>query len=96
MGSNAQYRIHRILTFEQRKQVLAQWRERGWPDVLVGPVHLESIFGETNITKQYEKVFEIHPYDIWKYDQPFKFEEPIYVRKDLLGPLHFSTSLKSN
>ena len=70
---------------------MQHWRLRGKPDMLVGEVPLHEIFPqEESPIWDYELVYQIVEYHLWKFDPPSTGIANIYVRKDLLQKHHLT------
>jgi len=83
------YVFHRRETAEENKLILSKWREAGAPDVLLGKVDLELVFGDDVTLDDYAPVYQMKStaVSIWKdsYLGPDEYNyNYIYLRKDLL------------
>ena len=85
---DAAYALHRLAGHEENKAIMEKWREMGLPDVVIGPMNLEYVFGEEANTVKYVPVYEYPPYvDIWKaFTSKYNIvtKQYIYVRSELV------------
>ena len=82
------YVEHRIASAQENKETVAKWQEHEIPEMLIGNVDLEFVYGK-EIAGQYVQVYRIWPIyaNIWKgYLQEANRMDCsfIYLRKDLL------------
>jgi len=83
------YILHRLETSEETKGTLSRWRNLGAPDVLIGRVDLEAVFGDEVSWSDYTPVYKMDSIacSIWKAhylgDDDYNYSY-VYLRKDLL------------
>ncbi len=82
------YVEHRVAGAEENRDAIAEWREHEIPEMLIGDVDLETVYGK-EIAGQYVRVYRIWPIyaNIWKgYLQEANMIDGsfLYLRQDLL------------
>ena len=83
------YNVHRFATAEESREVFRELKEQGAPDVIIGLIDLERIYGNEISMKDYVPVYKISPryVSVWKHFKTFgdSFKSRyMYLRKDLL------------
>lgn len=82
------YALHRLASPKENEEVMNKWQEMGLPEVVIGPMNLEFVFGEEAKTASYVPVYEYPPYvDIWKaFTSRYNIttKQYVYVRLELL------------
>lgn len=82
------YMFNRIADPEENQAVMEAWKEMGTPDVLLGKVKLQPVFGDEVKLSDYARVYEFLPaVNIWK-ALPSAYNTwlrgYVYLRRDLL------------
>ncbi len=89
--SDQAYITFRVPSVQETQEKLATWKEQGPPEVIVGSVNLELLFGDSAERSEYGVVYKIRPvaFSIWKmlYDNNALLADYIYLRKDLIKQL---------
>ena len=89
MGSKEKgYALHRMPNAEENRRVMEEWKSMGAPDVILGPMRLDLLFGDEVQMNDYVPVYEFNPYvGFWK-AVPFVYniiyKDYVYLRRDLL------------
>ena len=82
------YALHRLPSATENKAAMEKWQKMGLPDVIIGPMDLEYVFGEEAEKVKYVPVYEYKPFaNIWKaFTSKYNivYREYIYLRSDLL------------
>ncbi len=96
MGAeNAAYVKFSIPTTEENREVVGTWAAKGKPDVIVGMVNPELLFGEEMTKADYAVVYKMRPvqFAIWKGQQASNVfaVNYVYMRKDLVEQYGLAT-----
>jgi len=84
------YVTHRIADEETNRNNLRSWASRGIPDVLIGYVDLQTVYGDLVSLADYAPVYELKQTMLWKTDIPddvtfYFMRQYIYLRRELLS-----------
>lgn len=78
------YLTHENLTDQETKDYFKYIASNGYPDVIIGQVELDKIYGDDKNIPTYVPVKSIESSIIWKYSE-YSSKEHIYMRKDKLS-----------
>ena len=78
------YRLHRLASEQENAINFARWSQRELPDLVLGAVPLQEIYGEQSKPSfPYVLVYKMNSYSFGKYRMPEPINIPVYARKDI-------------
>ena len=86
-GDDKAYIDHKVASQEELDKIISRWREKGYPDILVGLPNLAYVFGKKDLYNRYVAIFKASENMIWKGYAPFTGNVYIFMRKDLAEKL---------
>lgn len=88
LGSDTEnYSPHWIESEEKTKEIMAQWKAGGYPDILIDEVDLEQLYSPEELDyRDYALVYREYADMIWKEKRDYSYVQ-IFVRRDLLDEL---------
>ncbi len=75
------YNLNVLSTEQEKQRVAQQWRERGLPDVLLGPAALPMVYDDPTVIKQYRVAWAGMTYIPWKFNRPKQDHYDVYLRE---------------